>query len=73
MSTAVKRPDKVELREAIFNLEDYLKTLPQADLTWVHRFTPGLYARKCRCLPVLWSQGPFIRRSTYPYSLRAVC
>lgn len=46
MSTEVKKPDKTELRDAIFNLEDYLKTLPQVDITWVHRFTPGLYARE---------------------------
>lgn len=45
-STATKRPDSPVLRDAIFALEDYLKTQPQVELEVVHRFTPGVYTRE---------------------------
>ena len=45
VSTAIKKADG--LRDAIFRLEDYvLDNLPPAELDWVHRFTPGMYARE---------------------------
>lgn len=45
---AVKGPDSPEMRAAIFRLEDHLKTLPQVEIEYIHRFTPGVYAREMR-------------------------
>ena len=44
----VKKPDLPKLRAAIFRLEDHLKTLPQVEIEYIHRFTPGLYTREMR-------------------------
>ena len=42
----VKCPDNRAIRDAIFNLEDYLKEQPQVEIEYIHRFTPGMYARE---------------------------
>ena len=46
MSTAIKRADSPKVREAIFALEDVMRTMPQVDLPVLHHFAPGLYARE---------------------------
>jgi hypothetical protein len=46
MNTVVKRPNSERMRNAIFALEDCIKEMPQAELEWIHRFTPGLYTRE---------------------------
>jgi hypothetical protein len=46
MNQVIKKPDSVELRTAIFKLEDHLKTLPQVEIEYTHRFTPGCYTRE---------------------------
>ena len=43
---SVKNPDSRELRDAIFKLEEQLLRLPQAEIEYIHRFTPGLYTRE---------------------------
>ena len=47
----VKRPDSAVVREAIFRLENWIKEQPgsgleESGITWVHRFTPGMYTRE---------------------------
>lgn len=42
----VKRPDNSEMRNRIFKLENYLKKQPQVEIEYIHRFTPGMYARE---------------------------
>ena len=44
----VKKADSRQMRDAIFKLEDHLKTLPQVEIEYIHRFTPGLYTREMR-------------------------
>ena len=46
MTTAIKRPDKPEVRSAIFQLEEMLLSLPQADMITTNHFAPGVYARE---------------------------
>ena len=51
MTAVAKRPDSPRLRNAIFALEEYIQSLPgsgceESGITWVHRFTPGLYIRE---------------------------
>ncbi len=46
MTTAIKRPDKPEVRSAIFKLEEMLLGLPQADMITTNHFAPGVYARE---------------------------
>jgi hypothetical protein len=51
MNQVVKRPDSPLMRDAIFRLESFLENLPgagceEAGIEWVHRFTPGVYARE---------------------------
>ncbi len=46
-----KQPDSAQMRQAICRLEDDIKNLPgngaeESGITWVHRFTPGLYTRE---------------------------
>ena len=48
MQSVIKKPDSTEMRAAIFRLEDHLKTLPQVEIEYVHKFTPGLYTREMR-------------------------
>ena len=48
INQVVKRPDSRAMRDAIFRLEDHLKTLPQVEIEYIHRFTPGLYTREMR-------------------------
>lgn len=42
----VKNPDSREMRDAIFRLEKQIEKMPQAELEYIHRFTPGMYARE---------------------------
>ena len=44
----IKKPDSAEMRDAIFRLEAELEKLPQVEIEYVHRFTPGLYTREMR-------------------------
>ncbi len=46
MTTAVKRPDRAEVRDAIYALEDALLQMPQTDCPVQHHFAPGLYGRE---------------------------
>jgi len=46
MSANIKRADSPKVREAIFALEDYMKTQPQVELEVVHHFAPGVYTRE---------------------------
>lgn len=43
---AIKTPDLPEARAAVFRLEEYLLSLPQAEFELVHRFAPGVYIRE---------------------------
>ena len=50
-NVAIKQPDTPALRDAIFALEKMIQDTPgsgleEAGVTWVHRFTPGLYTRE---------------------------
>ena len=42
----VKRPDSARLRDAIFKLEEWNAERPQVEIEYIHRFTPGVYARE---------------------------
>ena len=47
----IKNPDSEEMRAAIFRLEAMIEDTPgsgieESGITWVHRFTPGLYTRE---------------------------
>lgn len=42
----VKKPNSPEMQAAIFRLEEKIKEMPQAELEYIHRFTPGLYTRE---------------------------
>jgi hypothetical protein len=48
MNQVIKKPDSTEMRDAIFRLEGELAKLPQVEIEYVHRFTPGLYTREMR-------------------------
>lgn len=46
MNQVVKKPDRPELREAIFNLEHFMEGQPQVEIETIHRFAPGVYTRE---------------------------
>ena len=48
MSAVIKKPDTRQMRDAIFRLEGELAKLPQVEIEYIHRFTPGLYTREMR-------------------------
>jgi hypothetical protein len=46
MTALIKRPDRPNLRAAIFRLEDYLLDQEQVEIEIVNRFAPGVYTRE---------------------------
>ena len=55
MSKAIdKRPDNAAMRNAIFRLEDFIKSVPgngieESGIQHVHHFAPGVYAKEMIC------------------------
>ena len=47
-NVAIKKPDSREVMDAVFRAEGEIAKLPQVELEYVHRFTPGLYTREMR-------------------------
>lgn len=51
MSSVIKRADSAAMRDAIFRLEDFVKSIPgsgveESGIRYVHHFAPGVYARE---------------------------